>query len=275
MSKVALLLLFKLCGSQGPEIFLQLHSTGSHWRFFGGHVKKNETPLDTIIREMKEELNIKLGRQEMSEGWTIPQLMFRLRIPFGGIYFFPVEVNDTFPPDRFEIREGLDGQFWPIKALPSNMSLSDKLLIKMWMLRRFVLNQPYIVTPLKCPVITIDLEEPYHFAGRSRNERFASHNYGIVPVIMELLDQLELAEATATFFCVADTAQKHFQLVREISRRGHEVASHGISHRLAPTQTQEEFKEDITISKKILEDITQQKVWGYRASGWSWPRDKK
>jgi peptidoglycan/xylan/chitin deacetylase (PgdA/CDA1 family) len=275
MSKVALLLPYKLCGSQGPEIYLQLHSSGSHWRFFGGHIEKNETPLDSIIRETKEELNIKLSRQEASEGWTVPQLISRLRVPLSRIFLFPIEANDTFPLDGFEIREGLDGRFWPVKALPSNMSLSDKLLIKMWILRRFVLNQPYMVTPLKCPVITIDLEEPYHYAGRIENSRLVNRDYKLGTVIEELLAQLELTESTATFFCVASTAKKYPKLIREITQKGHEVASHGTYHQLVNTQTLMQFREDIRTSREILEDITQQEVVGYRAPAWSWPHNPK
>jgi peptidoglycan/xylan/chitin deacetylase (PgdA/CDA1 family) len=272
MSKVALLLPYKLCGPQGPEIYLQLHSTGSHWRFFGGHVEKNETPLDSIIRETKEELNIKLSRQETSEGWTVPQLISRLRVSLSGIFLFPIEVNDTFPPDGFGIREGLDGRFWPVKALPFNMSLSDKLLIKMWMLRRFVLDQPYTVTPLKCPVITIDLEEPYHYAGRIENSKLVNRDYKLVTVIEKLLAQLKLTEATTTFFCVASTAKKYPQIIREIVKQGHEVASHGTNHHLVKTMSIEEFKIDICESKKIIEDISGKRVTAYRAPAWSWPR---
>jgi peptidoglycan/xylan/chitin deacetylase (PgdA/CDA1 family) len=273
MSKVALLLPYKPCGSQGPEIYLQLHSTGSHWRFFGGHVKKNETPLNAIIRETKEELNIELNRQKISEGWTALQLISRLRISISGTFLFPIEVKGSFPPDGFEIREGLDGRFWPVKALPSNMSFSDKMLIRMWMFRRFVLNQPYIVTPLRCPIITIDLEEAYHYAGRMENPRFANRDYKLEVVIDELLTHLKLAEATATFFCVAQIAKKYPNLISKIKRNGHEIASHGTDHQLAKTQTLTEFKLDVTTSKQLLEDITGEAIVGYRAPAWSWPCD--
>jgi len=272
MFKVALLLPYKLCGPQGPEIYLQLHSTGSHWRFFGGHVEKNETPLLAIIREIKEELSMKLDPQKISEGWTVPQLISRLRIPLGGIYLFPIEVNDAFPPDGFKIQEGLDGRFWPIKNLPPNMPLSDKLLIKIWMLRRFVFNQPYVTTTLKCPIVTVDMEESCHYAGRTENSRCANRDDKIVPVIEEILAQLQLTEATATFFCVASTARKYPEITREITKQGHEIASHGTDHRLASTLSLRGFKKDILESKKVIEDISGKSVTAYRAPGWSWPR---
>jgi peptidoglycan/xylan/chitin deacetylase (PgdA/CDA1 family) len=272
MFRVALLLLYRICGPQGPEVYLQLHSNDRDWRFFGGHVEKGETPLDAVIRETKEELNLKLRPQELGEGWTPLQLLCRLRIPFGGIYLFPIEVDETFPPEGFEIREGRGGKWWPFKSLPATMSLADGLLVRLWTLRRFVLNQPYIVSPLQCPIITIDLEESRHYAGRTNNERFANRKCGLPEVIAELLAQLTGADAKATFFCVASTAKEYPDLIREIARKGHEVASHGYDHQLASTQTLAQFKEDIIISKKILEDVSGREVVGYRAAGWSWPR---
>jgi len=253
---------------------LQLHSNGLKWRFFGGHFKKGETPLDVVIRETREELNLTLIRPELGEGWTPIELICRLRIPFAGIYLFPMEVDDSFPPEGFEILEGCEGKWWPVKELPDAMSFLDKLLIKIWILRRFVLNQRYIVTPLKCPVLTFDIEEPFHYAGRNNDGRFKQRKYGLNEVVLDLLEHLELAGAKATFFWVASTAKKYPQLIREIVRKGHEVASHGTNHQLASTQSLVQFVKDITLSKEIIEDIVQKKVLGYRAPGWSWPHNK-
>jgi peptidoglycan/xylan/chitin deacetylase (PgdA/CDA1 family) len=275
MFHVALLLPYRIGGLQGPEVYLQLHSNGRTWRFFGGHIEEGETPLDAIIRETREELNMSLRQQELGEGWTPLQLICRLRIPFEGIYVFPVEVIETFPPEGFEIREGREGKWWPVKALPTTMSLGDKLLIKMWMLRRFALNQPHIVTPLQCPVITIDFEEPHHYAGRTEIERFANRKYDIPEAIEELLAQLERAGAKATFFCVASTAKKYPELIHKIVKKGHEVASHGTCHQMANIQTLAQFEKDIITSKKTIEDIAQREVIGYRAPGWSRPLDPK
>ena len=58
-------------------------------------------------------------------------------------------------------------------------------------------------------------------------------------------------------------------LVREISRQGHEVASHGYWHRRVVTQNRGDFREDICSSKKILEDLTGSAVLGYRAPSYS------
>jgi polysaccharide deacetylase family protein (PEP-CTERM system associated) len=57
--------------------------------------------------------------------------------------------------------------------------------------------------------------------------------------------------------------------VREIFGRGHEVASHGMSHKLVYNQTPEEFSSETYESKALLEDIIGAPVLGYRASTYS------
>ena len=73
----------------------------------------------------------------------------------------------------------------------------------------------------------------------------------------------------STFFILGWVAEKYPALVREIHSRGHEIASHGYSHQLIYNQTPETFREETGKSKKILEDIVQVPVWGYRASSYS------
>lgn len=46
-----------------------------------------------------------------------------------------------------------------------------------------------------------------------------------------VLDLLEAAGARATFFCIAERAERHPALLREIVRRGHEVQNHSLRHR--------------------------------------------
>ena len=44
-------------------------------------------------------------------------------------------------------------------------------------------------------------------------------------------------------------------MVRSIVAHGHELASHGYAHQRATDQTAQEFIEDITRAKSLLEDI--------------------
>lgn len=73
----------------------------------------------------------------------------------------------------------------------------------------------------------------------------------------------------ATFFVLGWVAERYPALVREIVAQGHELASHGYSHRLVYNQTPAEFREETLRGKALLEDISGIKVRGYRAASYS------
>jgi polysaccharide deacetylase family protein (PEP-CTERM system associated) len=73
----------------------------------------------------------------------------------------------------------------------------------------------------------------------------------------------------ATFFVLGWVAERSPALVREIQAAGHEVACHGMSHRLIYRQSEAEFKDETRRSKELLEDITGRPVNGYRAASFS------
>jgi len=85
-------------------------------------------------------------------------------------------------------------------------------------------------------------------------------------IILDLLDQHNVK---GTFFVLGWVAKKHPYLVKEIAIRGHEVASHGMTHKLIYNQKKEIFKNETFYSKKLLEDLSQQSVNGYRAATYS------
>ncbi|OPY91679.1 MAG: Peptidoglycan deacetylase [Syntrophus sp. PtaU1.Bin208] len=73
----------------------------------------------------------------------------------------------------------------------------------------------------------------------------------------------------ATFFCLGWVGERYGHLIREIVSRGHEIACHGYDHQLVYRMTPEQFREDVLISKRILEDASGTKVIGYRAPSYS------
>lgn len=82
--------------------------------------------------------------------------------------------------------------------------------------------------------------------------------------ILDLLDSFSF-KPKATFFILGWIAKRVPGLVREIHSRGHEVASHGISHHLCTKLPSAQLAEDLSASKKLLEDLTGAQVYGYRA----------
>ncbi len=72
-----------------------------------------------------------------------------------------------------------------------------------------------------------------------------------------------------TFFVLGWIAERHPTLVKRIAAAGHEVASHGFSHQLIYVQSPEEFREETSRAKRLLEDLTGSPVIGYRAASFS------
>jgi polysaccharide deacetylase family protein (PEP-CTERM system associated) len=64
-------------------------------------------------------------------------------------------------------------------------------------------------------------------------------------------------------------AEHYPKLIKELQRRGHELACHGYNHRLVYYLSHNEFREDTRRAKKIIEDVTGEPVIGYRATSYS------
>jgi len=80
-----------------------------------------------------------------------------------------------------------------------------------------------------------------------------------------VLDLLAKAGTTGTFFVLGWVAEQFPQLIKLISDRGHEIASHGYSHRKVYSLSKQEFREEIRRTKSTLEHITGRKVLGHRS----------
>ncbi len=87
-----------------------------------------------------------------------------------------------------------------------------------------------------------------------------------VAAILEILDE---REAHATFFTLGWMAERYRDMVRSIVAQGHELASHGYAHQRATDQSPQEFYQDITRAKSLLEDVGGVAVQGYRAPSFS------
>jgi polysaccharide deacetylase family protein (PEP-CTERM system associated) len=72
-----------------------------------------------------------------------------------------------------------------------------------------------------------------------------------------------------TCFILGWVAERHPALVKRIASAGHEIASHGWWHELVYEIGPERFRVDVRDSKRLLEDLTGQRVLGYRAPNFS------
>ena len=91
----------------------------------------------------------------------------------------------------------------------------------------------------------------------------------VVALTRNILDRLSRHGVRATFFVLAHVARAYPDLVRDIHRAGHEVGSHGWSHRLVYRQTPDEFASETRSAKALLEDVIGAPIAGYRAAEFS------
>jgi polysaccharide deacetylase family protein (PEP-CTERM system associated) len=81
-----------------------------------------------------------------------------------------------------------------------------------------------------------------------------------------------------TFFVLGLVAEASPGLVRDIASAGHEVGTHGYSHRLVYEMGPERFRVELRRSIRLLQDLTGQPVLSHRAaefsitprSSWAW-----
>lgn len=120
--------------------------------------------------------------------------------------------------------------------------------------------------------LTVDVEDYYHAANLAPVcpiKRWHFLPQRAVYSTNKTLDIFDAYGQKGTFFVLSSLAKKYPEIVREISKRGHEVASHGYAHKIAYNQSPIQFFRDIDRAKKILEDQSGSKVIGYRAPNFS------
>jgi len=120
--------------------------------------------------------------------------------------------------------------------------------------------------------LTIDVEDYYHvsaFESVVRPDSWNQFESRVENNTLRILDLLDEYGPRATFFILGYVAERHPGLIQAIQQRGHEIASHGYSHRRIYMQTPEQFCAETRKAKKIVEDIIGQVVLGYRAASYS------
>lgn len=117
--------------------------------------------------------------------------------------------------------------------------------------------------------MTVDLEDWHHSIDSIPFGDWDKYESRVEVNTHKILDCFKQSNVKATFFILGYIAEKYPSLVKEISSLGHEIASHGHSHRLIYRQTPQEFREDLKRSINVIEDVSQQKVLGFRAPYWT------
>lgn len=121
-------------------------------------------------------------------------------------------------------------------------------------------------------ILTVDVEDWFHILDNP--ETMTEEDWSRFPSRVEiettrLLDLFDRHDQKATFFILGYIARKHPEVVREIARRGHEIATHGDMHQLVYNQTPEAFEADLVTSMEAIAAAGGGTLRAYRAPGFS------
>jgi polysaccharide deacetylase family protein (PEP-CTERM system associated) len=117
--------------------------------------------------------------------------------------------------------------------------------------------------------VSIDLEDWFHVCGLKHQPHIPPDAGRIRQATMVLLDLFEGFRVKTTFFVLGSVADADPELVQSIHRRGHEIASHGYSHRLVHELSPEQFNEELHKTEDAIMGITGIRPVGFRAPQWS------
>ena len=120
--------------------------------------------------------------------------------------------------------------------------------------------------------LTCDVEDYFQvsaFEHLVRRDSWKEWECRIPRNVDRVLDLYDQAGVRGTFFILGWVAENFPEVVRRIVAEGHEVASHGMQHVRVWDQTPDAFRADIVRARTLLQDVTGQRVRGYRAASWS------
>lgn len=116
----------------------------------------------------------------------------------------------------------------------------------------------------------LDAETMWTTRGDGNHDHITNLSRGVygpkqgIPRILQMLDTWKIK---ATFFIPGVIAQAYPEVVKEISRRGHEIGYHGYFHEEFTTTTYEEEHATMLRAEQTISRICGQKLAGHRAPG--------
>lgn len=116
-------------------------------------------------------------------------------------------------------------------------------------------------------ILTFDIEEWYiekKFNG-ARSEKYQEFDR-YLKMILNLLDE---AKTTATFFCLGKIATDFPEVIKIIAEKGHEIGCHSDEHIWLTKMTSDTLRKDTHRALFALQDISGKKVVSYRAPAFS------
>jgi polysaccharide deacetylase family protein (PEP-CTERM system associated) len=124
--------------------------------------------------------------------------------------------------------------------------------------------------------MSVDVEDYFQvaaFAAQISVKDWQRHPLRVAQNVERILELFDSTGTRATFFTLGWIAEREPALIRKIAAAGHEIASHGYNHTRVTEQQRDAFREDVSRTKRLLEEISGQPIIGYRAASFSITRD--
>ena len=121
-------------------------------------------------------------------------------------------------------------------------------------------------------VLSVDVEDYYHveafsdIVDRAQWDTWPSRVENNTHRLLDIFDSIGVS---TTCFILGWVAEKFPALIQEIARRGHEIACHSYWHRPIFQLSPEQFQEDTSRAKNVIEQAAGTQVFGYRAPSFS------
>jgi polysaccharide deacetylase family protein (PEP-CTERM system associated) len=112
---------------------------------------------------------------------------------------------------------------------------------------------------------TVDVEDWY----QSCVDYDAPISERVVRNMERVFAVLDDSDVKATFFVQGRVAERFPHLVREMVQQGHEVQSHGYSHRPLSAMSRYRLRDEVERARKTVEDAAQREVSAFRAQDFS------
>lgn len=96
-------------------------------------------------------------------------------------------------------------------------------------------------------ILTVDVEDWYMTKEISLWEKFEDRIVASTERVLSILGSTK-----ATFFVLGYVAEHHPELILRIYEAGHELSTHGYSHKPIQLQTPDQFKEELLKSMEII-----------------------
>lgn len=118
-------------------------------------------------------------------------------------------------------------------------------------------------------ILTFDIEDWYNCDFVTTDFNWDRFEVRIYEGIERILQELEIRNLRATFFCLGWVAEKHPNVIRKIHSQGHHIGCHSYQHELSFRFDRDGFKQDTEKSKKLIEDLIGESIDAFRAPGFS------